>query len=272
MYTIGEIARIIGISRDKLRYYEEKGIIAPSQDDGNQYRQYDYEDILAILSIDFYRSLDIDFKGIKELHSAMTIEPIQAILSERRRAVDAEITRLAQIGHRLDDLLAGCEAIQSFSHQFSLKSIGPLTVHGEVSDFSAFEEFDAIHQLRNALGGASIIKSLIRQLSYDDTGIKESKMLIVSELPSSNMRQNSDRPESLHSPRSPVLQYDKCVYTVIEDSLDSGAAMQEIFNRTKQWLHQNGLKDKNVAFLRMIFIAPKAAQSKSYLELFVPVD
>ncbi|WP_438498365.1 MerR family DNA-binding transcriptional regulator [Paenibacillus sp. IHBB 3054] len=35
MYTIGQIANIMGISKDKLRYYEEKKILTPIQNDEN---------------------------------------------------------------------------------------------------------------------------------------------------------------------------------------------------------------------------------------------
>lgn len=259
VYTIGEIAKIIGISRDKLRYYEEKGIIAPSQDDSNQYRQYDYEDILGILSIDFYRSLDIDFKTIKRIHSAGSIDGLKAIITSKKAAVTDEIERLSQIAHRMDALIAGCDDIESQCNRFSIRQLGPFEVLGEVSDFAAFEEFDAIHQVRSRLGGAAIIKSMVRQLTYDDNGPTSSKMLIVNE-------QATPGPDG-----GKLIQYDKCLYTVIEDRLESALAIQEVFHQIKQWLFQNGLQDKNIAFLRMILIAPKAAHSESYLELFVPV-
>lgn len=60
MYTIGQLAHILGINRDKLRYYEEKGILAPAQDGGNHYRQYSVNDFNTVLLIEFYRSLDPD--------------------------------------------------------------------------------------------------------------------------------------------------------------------------------------------------------------------
>ncbi len=260
MYTIGEIAKIIGISRDKLRYYEEKGIIEPNQDDSNQYRKYTYEDILAILSIDFYRSLDIDFKTIKCIHSTLSIEEIKAVVTEKRAIVYEEIGRLSRVANRMDSLIEGCDAILSQYNKFSIRPLGPLEVLGEVSDFVAFEEFDAIHQVQSELGGTSIIKSMVRQLNYDDNGLISSKMLIV------NMQPNP-APEG-----GKKIQYNKCVYTVIEDRLESALAIQEVFYRVKQYMFDHGLKDKNIAFLKMILIAPKAEHSKSYLELFVPVD
>ena len=35
-YTIGELAKILGITAETIRYYERKGIIAPIHDQGNE--------------------------------------------------------------------------------------------------------------------------------------------------------------------------------------------------------------------------------------------
>ncbi|MBR3375918.1 MAG: MerR family transcriptional regulator, partial [Firmicutes bacterium] len=40
-YKIGDVARILGISTDLLRYYEKKGVVTPTKDKQNDYRYYD---------------------------------------------------------------------------------------------------------------------------------------------------------------------------------------------------------------------------------------
>ena len=74
MYTIGQIANITGLSKDKLRYYEEKGILKPIQNKDNNYRQYNHKDVDIVLAIEFYRSLDLDFKTIKKIHKESNIK------------------------------------------------------------------------------------------------------------------------------------------------------------------------------------------------------
>ena len=41
-YTIGDVSKRLGISRDSLRFYEKKGIITPQKLE-NGYRCYSYE-------------------------------------------------------------------------------------------------------------------------------------------------------------------------------------------------------------------------------------
>ena len=46
-YTIGELAKILGITAETIRYYERKGIIAPIHDQETGYRYY------TILALDY---------------------------------------------------------------------------------------------------------------------------------------------------------------------------------------------------------------------------
>ena len=39
-YKIGDVAKILGISPDLLRYYEKKGVVKPVKHRSNDYRYY----------------------------------------------------------------------------------------------------------------------------------------------------------------------------------------------------------------------------------------
>ena len=51
MYNIGEVSKYLGISRDTLKFYENKGLINPKKNSGNGYREYDHFDIYDITTI-----------------------------------------------------------------------------------------------------------------------------------------------------------------------------------------------------------------------------
>jgi DNA-binding transcriptional MerR regulator len=40
VYIIGQVAKFLGISRDTLKFYEDKGLVRPKQDEENGYRKY----------------------------------------------------------------------------------------------------------------------------------------------------------------------------------------------------------------------------------------
>lgn len=47
--SIGDVEKITGISKDRLRYYEEKNLITPDRDSDNSYRTYGFEEVLKAL-------------------------------------------------------------------------------------------------------------------------------------------------------------------------------------------------------------------------------
>ena len=67
MYTIGQVAKFLGVSRDTLKFYEEKELVKPKQDDENGYRKYNDYDIYDVITTNFYRHLDIEVKKIQEI-------------------------------------------------------------------------------------------------------------------------------------------------------------------------------------------------------------
>ena len=53
MYTIGQVAKFLGMSRDTLKFYEEKGLARPVQDQENDYRHYSEFDIWDVITTNF---------------------------------------------------------------------------------------------------------------------------------------------------------------------------------------------------------------------------
>jgi len=261
MYTIGQIANIMGSSRDKLRYYEEKGILKPVQNDDNSYRQYDLKDIDTILAIEFYRSLDLEFKTIKKLHEKCDIKDREAILDKKYYEVMKEIDRLKAIAARIEKAKQGCNDIDKCLNNFSIRPMPPVKVLGAISDFRAYNEFEVIHQNKNELDEAPIIKSLKRFITFNDKGIETNKMLITKDIDFHNDGEDYD-----------ILQYEKCVYTIVQDREHNKNVMEDTFAKSLEWIYTNKYSHKGIAVIGMLFIEHHEGSSKSYLEVFIPIE
>lgn len=48
IYTIGELAKILGVTAETIRYYERKNIIQPVHDENSGYRYYTAWDLHMI--------------------------------------------------------------------------------------------------------------------------------------------------------------------------------------------------------------------------------
>jgi DNA-binding transcriptional MerR regulator len=64
-YTIKEIADLAGVSTRTLRFYDEIGLLNPAAIGSNGYRFYDYESLLRLQQILFFRELEFPLDEIQ---------------------------------------------------------------------------------------------------------------------------------------------------------------------------------------------------------------
>jgi DNA-binding transcriptional MerR regulator len=98
-YKIGEVARILGISPDLIRYYEEKGIVAPTKDPYNNYRYYDTWDINYLIDCLWYKNFGFGIDQVAHMFSECSFDALLDKLEEK----SVEITALM----RRQELLLG---------------------------------------------------------------------------------------------------------------------------------------------------------------------
>lgn len=77
-----EIAKLLGIPKSTVRYYEQMGLIQPKIDD-NQYRQYSIVELKQLSQILFLRSLDFDIEAIRAMLNDPETSPLEALRGKR---------------------------------------------------------------------------------------------------------------------------------------------------------------------------------------------
>jgi len=261
MYTIGQVSSITGISKDKLRYYEEKGILKPVQNDENNYRQYDDKDIDNVLSIELYRSLDLDFKTIEGFYKKSSIKDLEGVLDKKRNGVVNEINRLKGIVKRIDKAKEGYNDIKKYLNKYTVRPMPPVEILGEISDYRAYDEFDVVQKNRNELQDNSIIKGMRRYMTFNNEGITDSKMLITRELEDGEVEGKSN-----------ILKYERCLYTIVEDSIHKDCK-SDAFMKSKQYIYDHNYKHKNIVILCIVAAWPiEEGNIKSYAGIYIPIQ
>lgn len=64
-YTIGEVAKMFGLSVPTLRYYDQEGLIPDLQKDSAGHRQFNLQNIDAVQIIECLKEVDMPLKDIK---------------------------------------------------------------------------------------------------------------------------------------------------------------------------------------------------------------
>ena len=92
-YKIGDMAKILGISPDLLRYYEKKGVVSPVKNKDNDYRYYDTRDTNFLIDCLFYKNFGFSIEETSELVRSCSIEEVSRRFDENERQLADAIRR-----------------------------------------------------------------------------------------------------------------------------------------------------------------------------------
>ena len=83
MYKIGDVAKILGISPDLLRYYQKKGVVKPVTGQSNNYRYYDAWDINFLIDCLWFKSFGFGIEQTARLVSDSSYDDVLADMDRR---------------------------------------------------------------------------------------------------------------------------------------------------------------------------------------------
>ena len=122
-YMIGDVANLMGLSRDTLRYYEKRGILS-SEKGENGYRYYTDLEIARLLSILYQRKMDLGLDDITALWTNDTrIDQLSSLLDSRLEEEQREIRRHQQTVARLHLTKNDCENMRSHLNEIFLSNL-----------------------------------------------------------------------------------------------------------------------------------------------------
>ena len=106
MRTVKEISDLTGISVRTLHYYDEIGLLKPTEKSDAGYRHYDDKALETLQQILFFREFDISLKEIKAVLDNPALERNQ-ILQVQRKMLVTKKERMERLIASIDDILKG---------------------------------------------------------------------------------------------------------------------------------------------------------------------
>ena len=122
-YTTGEVAKLCAITVRTVQYYDNRGILAPSQLTEGGRRLYSEEDLKRMKIICFLREMDIPINTISQLLAQEHPEKVIDILLEQQ---EVELRQqIQQQQEKLDKLTQLQKELKTVEH-FSIESIADI--------------------------------------------------------------------------------------------------------------------------------------------------
>ena len=122
-YTTGEIAKLCGVSVRTVQYYDDRGILVPSELSEGGRRLYTEDDLKRMHIICFLREVGLPINSISALFAEENPENIISILLEQQEQVLRE--ELSERQAKLD-LIEGIKRELKELDTFSVESIGDI--------------------------------------------------------------------------------------------------------------------------------------------------
>lgn len=120
-YKIGDVAHILGISTDLLRYYEKKGVVTPEKNENNDYRYYDSWDINFLTDCLWFKNFGFSIEQIADIVRISGADELGRVLEDKEAELRETIARSQLLLRR------------SAEHRQDLKKISSLLYRCEIS-------------------------------------------------------------------------------------------------------------------------------------------
>lgn len=100
-YTVKKLAKISGVSKRTLHWYDEIGLLKPAHYGANGYRYYEEEQLLLLQQILFFRELGFHLNDIQSMLNSTDFDKVRA-LSAHKQTLEETMNRTQELIHTID--------------------------------------------------------------------------------------------------------------------------------------------------------------------------
>ena len=264
-YLIGDVAAMIGVSRDTLRFYEKKGIISVRKKE-NGYRYYSEDDIFALSSIFYHRKMNIGLEEIESLwKDDNSFETSAEITKQQIEAEKEEILKHHQALVRLHLFQEECRKIEQNLNRISLKSF-PKAYIIETCD-SPQDSVIAWFCKSQKEPGFDMLYTydtyrIPGKTGSDTPEFQQSSLLLYEEL-------TDTLPFSFDLKRYEKTKTPECLYAIIESQ--SRVPDMEMIRNMTAWGEEHQVKAGDIVVSDYVMHGMQDGTFIFYLEIYIPI-
>ena len=118
MKTVKDVSEISGVSIRTLRYYDEIGLLKPTELSDAGYRLYNKKALERLQEIMFFKELEIPLEDIKKIMDSPNYDKEQALLTQKN-LLEQKRNRLNGIIELISDVMKGVNTMsfKAFSNE-----------------------------------------------------------------------------------------------------------------------------------------------------------
>jgi len=264
-YLIGDVANLMGLSRDTLRYYEKRGILSSEKGD-NGYRYYTERDISKLIAILYQRKMDIGLDDMETLWTEEdTLDNLTRITSIRLEEERQAIRKHEQTIARLQITQSDCENINHHLDQVTLQNFP--SAYAIVPHTTIKESMELWFQYAKDYSGLDMM------YAFDEYTWKPDGYSVTTEYKNTQLILHQDLKHivdyKIPEQTTPVTQPALCVssFCISENRTPSPAVILPMID----WAKQQGLMISHQVYSTFAFQGLHSGRNIYYLQIYIPV-
>ena len=149
MKTVKDVSEISGVSIRTLRYYDEIGLLKPTELSDAGYRLYDNKALERLQEIMFFKELEIPLEDIKKIMDSPNYDKEQALLTQKN-LLEQKRNRLNGIIELISDVMKGVNTMsfEAFTNEdiqkiidHTLECMSKESIDRQVKKYGSMEKY-----------------------------------------------------------------------------------------------------------------------------------
>ncbi|HJB08182.1 MAG TPA: MerR family transcriptional regulator [Candidatus Enterocloster faecavium] len=262
-YQIGDVAKIVGLSCDALRFYEKKGIIKARKKE-NGYRCYSQEDLYKLMYIVYHRKMNA---SLEEIDGILGKDVKEGLLKDhvmhRLKEEEEELRRHYQAIARLRLVAQDLDSIENSLGNFSFQNFP----EGYVVDRCDSQEDGVKEWFRISAGESGLDMTYFYNVfSYsEEEGLshKETQMIVYKKVADClNLKEAGENLICRTTEKRP------CIYCVIRS--EHVCPEKELVEQMREWAISQGDKPQETVYVNAMMTVFIGEKLNHYLEIYIP--
>ncbi len=265
-YKISKLAEIYNMTTKGIHYYEEKGILNPSINENNKYRNFHQDDASDLYQSRKYHKLGFSLENILDLMNTEDLNLILNYYENRKLEIEEQFYSLLFLGTYVEKQIELIEKIKNNIPSFTIK---------DCPEFYRLSVFDSTDIVRSS---ESINKSKIGAERLPFTSGSMLFNIKDYNLNSDTIKTNIGyiyysseiEPLKLNENNLKHIHPQKCVYGIVYDDakkLDTRSRLDGAIS----YIKENNLNIKGEIFTREIIYIKDSNKTYRYDELWIPL-
>ena len=264
MFTVSQVAAMLGLGIDAVRFYEKKGLVHPQINPENRYRMYSLYQIMELLDVSYYRSLGMSISEIRSISKDCDEKQLIDLLREKRLETQRKLRYEQQMLKRI-------EYVEALTQRMKERGQG-VDVVEVPSSYILFEQReDSLEDYLTQVSGMDhdhyIFCQLAREFSLEETADTALCCVPTRTL----LLMNCSTARELDSPASQnkVLPGMRALHSIVQ--LPNADLRREDVASMLETARRQGLRLEHRLLMREVPMISYTDLAHYYAELFIPL-